>query len=362
MIAMDKKKEFFKFTGFADNANIRYEERNGANVMIVPSKTLPDNIVMNRTLFPASTIENGYMTLERRPASLGHPEINGVEVSALDPEGLNQSWVGGWNENVRRVQEEDGSFRVHNDIIIDTDVAMQSDKGRKLITAVNKKQPIHTSIGVWMYKVEAKGESGGKEYDYIAKEILFDHNAILLDIDGAATPEDGVGLFVNSEQLTNDKKCGISTDNSESLGEEHMSKEDKTLETANADAKDEAIVTNSDADATKAEDKASDNITMTKEQFDSAVQEAVDKALETNAAKQAEAERSDLIAKVIVTHSLTEDIANTIPTPALQELVANSEPKPAPAINTAPSTDEAPKDEFEGYSLNALIRGEKSNG
>src|SRR5690606_39194565 len=57
----------------ANTAAIRREKRNGRDVIIVPSATLPDNVVMNGILYPAEEIAKSFKGLERTPAPLGHP-------------------------------------------------------------------------------------------------------------------------------------------------------------------------------------------------------------------------------------------------------------------------------------------------
>src|SRR6478752_9396908 len=81
---------------------VRKEKRNGRDLVIVPSATLPDNIIMNGIKYPAEEIAKSYQTLNRSPAPLGHPLVNGKFVSARDPEGLNIGYIGAWNENVRQ--------------------------------------------------------------------------------------------------------------------------------------------------------------------------------------------------------------------------------------------------------------------
>src|SRR5690554_2091555 len=108
------------------NTAIRREKRNGRDVIIVPSATLPDNIIMNRIKYPADVIEAGYKTLERTPAPLGHPAIDGVYINANDPEAINGFWVGAWNENVRR---ENG--RVLLDKVIDVARAESTDRSEE---------------------------------------------------------------------------------------------------------------------------------------------------------------------------------------------------------------------------------------
>jgi len=170
-------------------ANIRRETRNGRAVIVVPSATLPDNVVMNRIMYPADVIEAGYKTLERTPAPLGHPTVNGVYINASDPEAINGFWVGAWNENVRR---ENG--RVKLDKVIDVERAESTEEGRRLLEAINKQQPIHTSTGLML----AVNDVEHDDYDRVATQMVGDHDCFLLDAPGAATPEQGVGVFVNS--------------------------------------------------------------------------------------------------------------------------------------------------------------------
>lgn len=174
-----------------NTAKVKREKRNGRDVLIVPSATLPDDVVMNGMLYPAEEIEKSYKQLERKPAPFGHPMINGKFVSASDPEGINLAWVGAWNENVRR---ENG--RVFLDKIIDVARANQSEEGRAVIAAIDAGDPVHTSTGLYCNLEAANGDV---EYKYIARNYEFDHDAILIGEEGAATPEQGVGMLVNAQ-------------------------------------------------------------------------------------------------------------------------------------------------------------------
>lgn len=174
----------------ANTAALRREKRNGRDVLIVPSATLPDDVVMNDILYPAAEIAKSFKSLERTPAPLGHPTINGAFVSARDPEGINLGWIGAWNENVR---QEDG--RVFLDKVIDVEVASRSEAGKRVLNAIQKGEPVHTSTGLLCMLDAANGDV---PYKFSARDIEFDHDAILLDEEGAATPEQGVGMMVNS--------------------------------------------------------------------------------------------------------------------------------------------------------------------
>lgn len=180
-------------------SKIRREKRDGRDVVIVPSATLPDNVVMNgkgngpskgAILYPADEIEKAYRALEGSPAPLGHPVVNGKFVLARSPEGLARSYVGAHNENVRR---ENG--RVLLDKVIDVQVANQSQGGRDLLAAIDKQEPIHTSTGV-MAMLEKAGD--GLRHNFVARNLLLEHDAILLNEAAAAGPDQGVGIFVNA--------------------------------------------------------------------------------------------------------------------------------------------------------------------
>jgi hypothetical protein len=170
---------------------VRHEKRDGRDVMVIPSYTLKSGIVMNGVKYEHDEIESTYKGLERTPAPLGHPIINGRFVPALHPEALARNFVFAWNENVRR----DGD-RIALDKVIDVARANESDSGKALIAAVNKGEPIHTSTGLICNLQPAA--NGATDHKYLAKNIVWDHDAILLNEDGAATPEQGVGMLVNA--------------------------------------------------------------------------------------------------------------------------------------------------------------------
>lgn len=174
----------------ANTAGIRRERRNGRDKIIVPSATLPDDIIMNGIKYPAEEIEKSFASLNNTPAPLGHPTINGKFVSASDPEGINIGWIGAHNENARR---ENG--RVFIDKVIDVARANECEGGKAVLEAINKGEPIHTSTGLLCNLDDPDGD----DHEHIARNMFFDHDAILLGEAGAATPEQGVGMLVNGK-------------------------------------------------------------------------------------------------------------------------------------------------------------------
>src|SRR5690606_26232562 len=109
-------------TNAVDASKIRTEtDEFGDEIIIVPSYTLPDDVVMNGGLYPADEIAKSYMTLEGTPAPLSHPtNANGEFVSASSEIGVHNFQCGVFNAGVKR---ENG--RVYVEKRINKRVAMQ---------------------------------------------------------------------------------------------------------------------------------------------------------------------------------------------------------------------------------------------
>lgn len=196
------KRKFVQCTTEVSEDAVRRESINGVEHIVISSATLPDDIVMNGGLYSVDEIEKSYKSLERTLAPIEHPtDSDGNFISANDPYAIHNFHAGAFNSNVRR---ENG--RVWIDKVISVQEAMKTDRGKRLLDRVNeietaeKPRPIHTSVGVWLEVEETDGpktNAAGQEYSWIARNMVFDHDAILLDSVGAAQPSQGVGIAVN---------------------------------------------------------------------------------------------------------------------------------------------------------------------
>jgi hypothetical protein len=189
---------------------VRRETIDGVEHIIVSSATLPDDVVMNGGLYPADEIASAFNSLELTLAPVEHPtDADGNFISANDPRAIHNFHAGAFNMNVR---QENG--RVLIDKYINVSEAMKTDRGKRLLDRVkeletnDQARPIHTSVGVFV-SPEQLGEpmtnAEGNEYTWIARNMVFDHDAILLDSVGAAQPHQGVGVAVNSKG----DKCAV---------------------------------------------------------------------------------------------------------------------------------------------------------
>lgn len=339
---------------------VRKEKRNGRDVVIVPSATLPDDVVMNGILYPSDEIEKSYQSLNRKPAPLGHPKINGKFVSASDPEGINLGYIGAWNENVRR---EDG--RVWLDKVIDVEVANRSEGGKAVLAAIEAGGPVHTSTGLLCTLDTANGAA---DYKHVARNMMFDHDAILLNEEGAATPAQGVGMLVNAKGETEEITVINSslTDAADQeidwagtrLVEALMRRQNLGLwekaKTAIMEAFGSGRVSSTNA--------KEDEMSVTDEQFKSLSDEvktlsegmakigdtvaaAVNTALQpildqqaavvANQKAQEEAEKADLVTKVVKGNLLDEETAKATPLNTLRKLAEKAAPGTAAPLHNA---------------------------
>ncbi|RFT09528.1 hypothetical protein DYB39_14460 [Providencia rettgeri] len=221
-----------------NSASIRRETYNGREHIIIPSYTLPANVIMNGEFYPEAEIQANYQSMEGTIAPLGHPTVDGHFVSAFSPEGLNQGFVGAWNRNVSLKGN-----RVYSEKWVDVEKAMESSGGQRLmakLTALEKGEssdPIWSSVAVFRERTEAPKELQEQGAQWVVKIHTIDHDAILLDEPPAAGPDKGVGLMVNADQAVS-----LKPNSGALIGESYREKESR-IERA---VKDKFVITQDD--------------------------------------------------------------------------------------------------------------------
>lgn len=367
-----------------NTAAIRKERRNGRDKIIVPSATLPDDVIMNGIKYPAEEIEKGYASLEGTLAPLGHPTMNGIFVSASAPEGLNLGWIGAHNENVRR---ENG--RVFMDKVIDEQRASESAGGRNVLEAIKNGEPIHTSTGVFLNL----GEPDGDDHEFIARDMQFDHDAILLGEEGAATPDQGVGMMVNKAGVSQKIDVINSTYQEDEIERQidwavsdlaramEKKRQLPILERIKAAVMEalgapERETSADEGDADMADNKQLEELSAkvntlaeTVDGFGKVISDAVANAMKPLTDNMAEmkanqeakdkAELDGHVASIVKANILDEESAKELTLNAARKLAAKAKPGKAAGLNTA-LAPEGEKDEFADVDLNAgLDKGAK---
>ena len=306
--------------------------------MVIRSVAAKDETVLNRILYTRSELDSSMETLNLTPAPLGHPvDENGDFLSARDVKAINGFYFGAYNENPRR----DGD-RILVDKVININRAKENEMGRRVLDAINQGDPIHTSTGL-LCNIE---DCPDDKADHIARNILFDHDAILLDEPGAATPEQGVGMMVNKALTDGGNKINVFHCNLDDV-DEALSEPQKVgilhqIKTAikEALAPERKTETNSNevSDMTEVTqdqfEELSAKVNGLAEQLDgldfaSALNDALEPIKETvegivNKDKaKAEAAHTALVERVVNQNLLDEDTAKATPAATLEALMAS---------------------------------------
>lgn len=340
---------------------IKREKRDGRETIVIPSFAAKAGTVLNGILYPRDELEKSIAGLNRTPAPLGHPTINNKFVPALDPEALARNHIFAWNENPRW----DGD-RIALDVVIDESRAKESEGGKSVLNAIEKQEPICTSTGL-LCNLE---EVSDRAHKAVARNIEWDHVAILMSEAPAISPEEGVGIFVNSAsseaseiRVLNsvieddaERELGWAV---ESLARALERKSKASVMERMKTAILEAIGLSERAPSTN---KKENDMAVSDEQFKAlsdevktlsdgfkdigktigeavanAVKPLVDAQAEIIANQKAteEAELADLRAKVVKGNLMTEDEAKELTLNAARALAKKAEPKSAAALNGA---------------------------
>jgi hypothetical protein len=198
----------------ADSIKIERTEVAGEKYAVIKNVLwMKDNIVLNDGLYSSSENAKGYASMDGRVMPFGHPEVNGqyVAISSLDNAdvavALGKHYGGVHAQNVRQAGEE-----YFADVMINERVAKSHPDGEMLLNWVGKAEdyqvngaakpdPVHMSTGLMTARVNAKGESRGKSYSWIATQQSYDHLAILFHEQGAGGDE--VAIAVNCDSVIN---------------------------------------------------------------------------------------------------------------------------------------------------------------
>ena len=368
---------------------IKREMRDGRETIILPSYAAKADTVLNGTLYPREELQKSYAGLNRTPAPLGHPLINGNFVAALDPEALARNYVFAWNENPRW----DGE-RIALDVVIDVARAKESEGGKQVLNAIDAGTPISTSTGLLCMLEYVEGA----EHDSIAREIVWDHVAILLDEEPAISTGQGVGIFVNSSRQTGkttelkdinstieeefDREIEWAAESIWRAVERREEREDDRpaveriksaimkalgLEREPSANRKEADMSKEQIDALSAKvDALSESITpeaLGKTIGDvvaNAIKPLTDNLNELQNAQKAkdDAELATLREKIVKANLMDEEAAGELTLNAARALAKKAEPKKAAALNGKfdGAGDEA--DQWDGYTINQHVKTE----
>lgn len=199
-------------------AEVRYETVGDIEYLIAPVIAIREG-VLNDELVTAEEIQNHFHSWNGRPIVLGHPQEDGIDISANDPEILHEIGLG----HLFNVDLEDGKLKAemwHPVTVLDQ-VAPEYKK------RLEAGEETEVSTAYYRDRKEQSGLFNDVAYEAVAVNLHPDHLAVLEEALGACSWEDGCGVpRVNESKSRNVIKTILSAlglgkffSNEESFGE-----------------------------------------------------------------------------------------------------------------------------------------------
>lgn len=167
----------FVFINSHTSGNVHIESIGGREHIVTKMVSIVGNTVMNNIFYPNDEVVNSMHQLDMIKAPIGHPKVNGVNVSISHPVGDNIHNVGAF---VRSPRME--GMKVINDLCIDVERANQSDNGKELVRRINAGEHVGVSTGLNLQIENISGTGDdGVAFERIGRNFQFDHVAVLLN-------------------------------------------------------------------------------------------------------------------------------------------------------------------------------------
>ena len=181
------------------------EDIDGRSHIVVPMVPIRGDSAMNGIFYSDAEVTNSFMQLNNLPAPNSHPTVNGVSVLASHPVAVNKHNIGGWlSKPVKKGK------RVFVNLMLDEEVANNSEDGKELIRRIEEGKKVGVSTGLTISQVTNKVgvDDFNVEYTREGKGYKFDHVAILLN-------EEAAGSLAGTELITNSDECEVMTFNAQ---------------------------------------------------------------------------------------------------------------------------------------------------
>lgn len=183
--------------------NVRHDSMEGIDYLVAPMVMLVEGVHEGSggpLLYPAEELVKTPQVWNHKPVVVYHPQHNGQPISACDPIVLNNRKVGIiMNTTVGEVTVKNNQGKDVKRPALKAEAWLQEDRMKKvderIANAIEKKEIMELSTGLFTDNENMQGEWEGEKYDAIARNYRPDHLALLPDLKGACSIEDGAGFL-----------------------------------------------------------------------------------------------------------------------------------------------------------------------
>lgn len=176
----------------------RHESMEDRQYIVVPMVILTEGVhngSQGPLYYPEEELGKTPAAWNYKPIVVYHPELNGVGISACDPNVINNRKVG----VMMNTRFEKGKLK--SEAWIEKERANNVDE--RIMAAVENGEMMELSTGVFVDAESQTGEWNGEAYTAIARNYRPDHLALLPDKIGACSIADGAGFLRNQDAKKN---------------------------------------------------------------------------------------------------------------------------------------------------------------
>ena len=171
---------------------IRMDKMAGRDCVVVPMVMMKAGVLTGSqgpVLYTDEEIAKFPAAWNSRPVVVYHPTLNGKGISACDPDVITKQGIG----TIMNTRWEDNKLKAEAWCEVDRMDAVDD----RVAKAVENNKMMEVSTGLFIEAEKTPGEFNGVKYDAIARNFQPDHLAVLPDLKGACSIEDGAGFIRN---------------------------------------------------------------------------------------------------------------------------------------------------------------------
>jgi ribosomal protein L21 len=194
---MSKSK--FEFVTFGlKEPLVRQDTMEGRDWTVVPTQMITEGVHNGSDgpiYYPAEELAKLPSAWNHMPVVVYHPTVNGTSVTARTPDQITSRKVGvlmntKWDDSTKKLGAETW-----------LDPSRMSVVDSRIGEAIENKEMMEVSTGLYMELDESPGEWNGEKYNSIAHNLQPDHLALLPDVKGACSIEDGAGFLRSNQEF-----------------------------------------------------------------------------------------------------------------------------------------------------------------
>jgi hypothetical protein len=176
---------------------VRNDTMEGKDWTVVPTQMIAEGVHHGSDgpiFYPAEELAKLPSAWNHMPVVVYHPVVNGVSVSARTPDQITSRKIG----VLMNTKWDSGTKKLGTETWLDpARIAAVDDR---VSEAIENKEMMEVSTGLFMELDQTPGEWNGEAYDSIAHNLQPDHLALLPDVKGAYSIEDGGGFLRANEE------------------------------------------------------------------------------------------------------------------------------------------------------------------